>query len=424
MKVLVVGRGGREHALCVKIKNSPLVSEVFVAPGNPGMKEAANLVPIKEWEQGELVRFAQSEGMDLVIIGPEQPLLDGLTNSLQRVNIRVFAPTQAAAEIEGSKAFAKALMTEHNIPTAAYGVFADYTLAKEYLDQCSIPIVIKADGLAAGKGVIVAQTRTEAEKALQGMLLEGDFGSASQQVVIEEFLDGEEFSLLALVHDETIIPLAVAQDHKRAYDGDLGPNTGGMGAYSPVPQISRYVIEEAISTILEPTVRALKQMGRPFTGVLYAGLILTREGPQVIEFNARFGDPETQVLLPRLESDLVELILQLLTGNKQEAVWKDDSFIGVVVADEGYPGSALGGQNLSALQDLGPGFEVYYGGVKADPQGEIISSGGRACTIVASGETIAEAQKRVYEGLEKIALPTMFYRKDIAQRAKVKAVSK
>ena len=273
MKVLVVGRGGREHALCDKIGSSPLVSQVYVAPGNPGMSRVAKLVPFSERDHEKLVSFAQRQGIDLVIVGPEQPLLDGLVDRLQEAGIRVFGPTKEAAEIEGSKAFAKKIMLDNGIPTAHYGVFHDYTQAKQYLDQCPIPIVIKADGLAAGKGVVVAETRAIAEQALREMLVEEKFGKASQQVVIEEFLEGEEFSLMALVHHEHVIPLEVVQDHKRAYDGDLGPNTGGMGAYSPVPQIPSEVVDEAMTTILQPTVRALKSMGRPFTGVLYAGLI-------------------------------------------------------------------------------------------------------------------------------------------------------
>lgn len=418
MRVLVVGRGGREHALCAKIKSSPLVKEVLVAPGNPGMSEVAHLLPIDEGDQEFLVDFAQKQAVDLVIIGPEQPLLDGLVDRLQEAGILVFAPTKEAAEIEGSKSFAKDLMTRYNIPTAIYGVFCDYNEAKEYLDRSSIPIVIKADGLAAGKGVVVAQTRFEAEVALKEMLLEEKFGSASQRVVIEEFLEGEEFSLMALVHDEVVIPLELAQDHKRAYDGDLGPNTGGMGAYSPVPQIPSDVVKQAITTILQPTARALKKMGRPFTGVLYAGLILTKDGPKVIEFNARFGDPETQVLLPRLESDLVEVIMALLQGEQPVLTWHEQAVVGVVVADQGYPQSSLGGQKLGKLENPDSKLQVYYGGVTTDPQGELISTGGRAFVVTNSGDTITDAQQRVYEELARLDLPMMFYRKDIGDKGK------
>lgn len=418
MKVLVVGRGGREHALCEKIKSSPLVSEVFVAPGNAGMFGVAKLLPYGERDRVELVNFAQEQAIDLVIVGPEQPLLDGLVDQLQGAGIRVFGPTKGAAEIEGSKAFAKDLMTSYGIPTAQYRVFCDYAEAQAYVDQCAIPVVIKADGLAAGKGVVVAQTRAEAEQALEEMLIKQKFGKASQQVVVEEFLDGEEFSLMALVHDELLIPLEVAQDHKRAYDGDLGPNTGGMGAYSPVPQITSEVVDEAITTILQPMVRALKQVGRPFTGVLYAGLILTSQGPKVIEFNARFGDPETQVLLPRLESDLVEVILKLLAGEESKLTWSKQSMVGVVVADEGYPLSSQGGQELQGLEVLAPEFKLYYGGVTLSPLGELVSTGGRAFLVGTLGDTIGEAQGRVYGALTKLDLPKMFYRCDIGNKGK------
>lgn len=423
MRVLVVGRGGREHALCDKIWSSPLVSEVYVAPGNPGMSGVAKLVPFNERDQEELVSFAQGQDIDLVIVGPEQPLLDGLVDWLQEAGIRVFGPSKEAAEIEGSKAFAKDLMTRQGIPTAHYGVFHDYNQAKQYLDECPIPIVIKVDGLAAGKGVVVAQTRSEAEEALKVMLLEEKFGKASQQVVIEEFLEGEEFSLMALVHDELVIPLEVVQDHKRAYDGNQGPNTGGMGAYSPVPQIPSEVVDEAMTTILQPTVQALKSMGRPFTGVLYAGLILTSEGPKVIEFNARFGDPETQVLLPRLESDLIEVILALLEGKKPELTWNEQAVVGVVVASQGYPEINVPGTLLPKFQNQDD-VRIYYSGVAEHYEGQLVSTGGRVFLVGGMGNTLQQAQERAYGFLAQHSMAGLFYRKDIAGHVMERAVSK
>ncbi len=423
MKVLVVGRGGREHALCDKIGSSPLVSQVYVAPGNPGMSRVAKLVPFSERDHEKLVSFAQRQGIDLVIVGPEQPLLDGLVDRLQEAGIRVFGPTKEAAEIEGSKAFAKKIMLDNGIPTAHYGVFHDYTQAKQYLDQCPIPIVIKADGLAAGKGVVVAETRAIAEQALREMLVEEKFGKASQQVVIEEFLEGEEFSLMALVHHEHVIPLEVVQDHKRAYDGDLGPNTGGMGAYSPVPQIPSEVVDEAMTTILQPTVWALKSMGRPFTGVLYAGLMLTREGPKVIEFNARFGDPETQVLLPRLESDLVEVILALLEGELLELTWDEQAMVGVVVASQGYPETSIQGILLPRFESQDDVY-ICYSGVAEDDSGQLVSTGGRVLLVGGMGKTFQQAQEKAYGFLAQHRLAGLFYRKDIARNVMERAVSK
>lgn len=423
MKVLVVGRGGREHALCEKIKASPLVGKVYVAPGNPGMAEVAELLPIKEDQQQELVQFALEQKVGLVIIGPEKPLVEGLVDRFNEAGIRVFSPCQRAAAIEGSKAFAKQLMIDYGVPTADYRVFSDYGQAMAYLKECEIPIVIKADGLAAGKGVVVAQTREEAEQALKEMLLAKKFGEASTQVIVEEFLAGEEFSLMALVHGDLVIPLDVAQDHKRAHDGDLGPNTGGMGAYSPVPQISKQVVEAALKTIVHPVAKALVCEGRPFTGILYAGLILTKTGPKVIEFNARFGDPETQVLLPRLESDLVEAILQLMEGKVLELKWSPHSMVGVVVASQGYPETSVPGTLL-------PGFEcqddvrIYYSGVTLNGEGHLVSTGGRVFLVGGVGETLKQAQEKAYALLKQHTFTDLFYRKDIAHRAMTRAVSR
>ncbi len=417
MKILIIGRGGREHALCEKVKESPLVNKVYVAPGNPGMASCAELLPYTECQQEELVHFARMEKVDLVLIGPEQPLMDGLADRFREGGLKVFAPTRKAAEIEGSKAFAKRLMTKYNIPTAAYGAFDNYQAARAYLDRCPIPVVIKADGLAAGKGVVVAETRAEAEEALEEMLLEKRHGTASSVVVIEEFLAGEEFSLMALVHGGLVVPLEIAQDHKRAYDGDLGPNTGGMGAYSPVPQIDRSAVRESVDTVLKPAVQALLAEDRFFSGILYAGLILTKEGPKVIEFNARLGDPETQVVLPRLKSDLVEAIVTLMAGREPKLEWDPQPMLGVVVASDGYPEHCAQGAKLQVAAPVENGLRIYYSGVKGGSAGELITTGGRIFLLTASGATLAAAQNRVYNALNKLALPGLFYRTDIGGRA-------
>jgi len=417
MKVLIIGRGGREHALCWKVRQSPLVAKVYAAPGNAGMEDCASLVPITEKEHQALIEFAQREGIDLTIIGPEAPLLDGLADRFREAGLRVFGPNKTAAEIEGSKAFAKAVMKKHRIPTADYAVFTDYEEAMAYLAEKGAPIVVKADGLAAGKGVVVAQTMTEAKEAVREMLLNRKFGEACAKVVLEEFMTGEEISLMALVHGETVIPLEPAQDHKRAYDGDQGPNTGGMGAYSPVPQIQPEVIQKAVETILKPTAKALVQEGRPFTGVLYAGLMVTQGGPKVIEFNARFGDPETQVVLPRMQSDLVEVILSLLEGKKPNISWDDEGMLGVVAAAKGYPGECEKGATLYGLNELSPEVFLFHAGTCKNAAGQFITAGGRAFLLGAKGKTIPEAREKVYGELAKVKCSGIFYRRDIGLRA-------
>lgn len=416
MKVLVIGRGGREHALCEKIKDSPLVSHVYVAPGNPGMRGCAELLPYSECQQTELVRFARDEGVDLILIGPEQPLIDGLADRFHEAGLKVFAPSRRAAEIEGSKAFAKQLMVKYGIPTADYRVFADYEAARAYLADCSVPVVIKADGLAAGKGVVVAETRSEAEAALLEMLVERRHGSASAQVIIEEFLEGEEFSLMALVHGDLVVPLEIAQDHKRAFDGDLGPNTGGMGAYSPVPQIGSNVVSESLNTVLKPTVQALLAEGRFFSGILYAGLIVTKDGPKAIEFNARLGDPETQVILPRLRSDLVSAILALMEGERPELSWDARPMLGIVVASQGYPHNPIAGAPLPTVGPFSNDLRIYYGGVTENSAGNLISSGGRSFLVAAFGDRHSEAREKVYSQLRDMAPSGFYYRADIGRR--------
>ena len=417
MKVLIVGRGGREHALCWKVKQSPLVSEVFAAPGNDGMEDVAARVPILESEQEALVQFARENEIGLTIIGPEAALLEGLADRFREAGLTVFGPSRAAAEIEGSKAFAKGLMKKYNIPTAEYAVFEDYAEARAYLQEKGAPIVVKADGLASGKGVVVAQTISEAEEALREMLLERRFGEASAKVVLEEFMDGEELSLMALVHGEIVIPLEPAQDHKRAYDGDRGPNTGGMGAYSPVPHIPTEAIEQAVETILKPCARALVQEGRPFTGVLYAGLMITKEGPKVVEFNARFGDPETQVVLPRMESDLVQAIMQLLDGKPTRLVWSKEAVLGVVAASKGYPEKYEVGAVIRGLDQVSPDVLVFHAGTMKNGQRDFETKGGRAFLLAATGGDICTAQERAYSELAKVSCSGIFYRGDIGSRA-------
>ena len=414
MKVLVVGRGGREHAICRKVSESPLVTEVFAVPGNPGMEDCATLVKINEDQHDELVSFAREQQVDLTIIGPEIPLLEGLSDIFMEAGLKVFGPQKAAAIIEGSKSFAKDLMKKYGIPTAEYETFTDYAEAKAYLDKMGAPIVIKADGLAAGKGVVVAMTEQEAERALQEMMLDGKFGEASASVVMEQFLTGEEFSLMAFVNGDMVIPLEIAQDHKRAFDGDQGPNTGGMGAYSPVPHIRKETVEEGVYKVLIPAAIAMVQEKRSFTGILYAGLIETAEGPKVIEFNARFGDPETQVILPRMKSDLVEVILEVLEGKCPALEWHEESMVGVVVAANGYPKEYEKGAVLRGLDNIS---QVFHAGTAKNSHGEFVTNGGRVILVGAKAHSLKEAQQKVYAELEKLDCPETFYRKDIGGKA-------
>ncbi len=417
MNVLVIGRGGREHAICRKMKESSLVETVFVAPGNAGMTDVAELISIEESNQDDLVKFAQENGVGLTFVGPEIPLLEGLVDKFQEAGLKAFGPKQAAALIEGSKSFAKDLMQKYNIPTAEYAVFSEYEEAKQYVEKLGAPIVIKADGLAAGKGVVVAMTMDEAIAALKDMLLDEKFGAASATVVIEEFLAGEEFSLMALVNGDIVVPLEIAQDHKRAYDGDQGPNTGGMGAYSPVPQIGADAVQTAVETVLHPAANAMISEGRSFCGILYAGLILTEKGPKVIEFNARFGDPETQVILPRLKSDLVEVILTLLDGKTPELEWDENYCIGVVVAAEGYPGELVKGSVLDGLEDISDEVYLFHAGTKKNENGQFVTNGGRVLLAGAKGMDLKLAQDKVYEELAKLTRKGVFYRNDIGARA-------
>ncbi|WP_121610192.1 phosphoribosylamine--glycine ligase [Mesobacillus foraminis] len=417
MKVLVIGRGGREHAICHKVSESPKVEKVFAAPGNPGMADCAVCINIDESSHDELIAFAKEEGVGLTIIGPEVPLLEGLADRFSEEGLKVFGPKKLAAEIEGSKSFAKDIMQKYQIPTGEYEVFTDFDKARDYIELKGAPIVIKADGLAAGKGVTVAMTKVEALSSLEEMLLDAKFGSASSRVVIEEFLAGEEFSLMAFVNGETVIPLEIAQDHKRAFDGDQGPNTGGMGAYSPVPFIEQDSVKEAVETIVKPAARAMVKEGRSFTGILYAGLIQTDNGPKVIEFNARFGDPETQVVLPRMKSDLVDVILQLLDGGVPEVEWHQEAVLGVVVASKGYPEAYEKGAVLTGIESISNGVQVFHAGTAKDGEGRFVTNGGRVLLAGAKAGTLEEAQKQVYGELKKLTSEGVFYRNDIGSRA-------
>lgn len=417
MKVLIIGRGGREHALCRKISESTLVEKVFAAPGNHGMEDVAERVLIDESNHEQLIQFATEQGIGLTIIGPEVPLLEGLADKFEAEGLAVFGPRRLAAEIEGSKSFAKEIMRKYEIPTADYGVFTNFAEAKQYIEEKGAPIVIKADGLAAGKGVTVALTMEEALQSAEEMLVGQKFGEASSRVVIEEFLSGEEFSLMAFVNGEVVIPLEIAQDHKRAFDGDKGPNTGGMGAYSPVPHIADETVETAIDTILKPAAKAMVQEGRSFCGILYAGLIASEKGPKVIEFNARFGDPETQVILPRLKSDLVQTILDVLAGGNPELVWDEQSMVGVVVAAKGYPETYEKGAVLHGLADISKEVYTFHAGTNKNQLGEFETAGGRVLLVGAKADSLKEAQVTVYQELEKLTCDGVFYRNDIGSKA-------
>ncbi|MFG6115493.1 phosphoribosylamine--glycine ligase [Halobacillus sp. MO56] len=417
MNVLVIGRGGREHSIIQKVYQSPQVNQIFAAPGNGGMEALAERVAINETDSEGLIAFAREHEVDLTIVGPENPLMAGVVDEFQKAGLTVFGPEKRAAEIEGSKHFAKALMEKYDIPTAGYRVFTNPDEAKAYIDAKGAPIVIKADGLAAGKGVVVAETDEEAKQAVDRMLIEEQYGEASKEIVIEEFLQGEEFSLMAFVNGEQVYAMLPSQDHKRAFDGDKGPNTGGMGAYAPVPFLSEEDIDTAINHILKPAAKALADEGRPFTGILYAGLIQTEEGPKVIEFNARFGDPEIQVVLPLLKNDLVQVMVDVLKGNDPQLQWKHGYCGGVVVASEGYPEAYEKGKPLPDLPIEEPEVTLVHAGTKR--QGDrFVSDGGRVLLAYSYAMELENAMQNVYQKLQAFDdSGHFFYRTDIAKRA-------
>lgn len=416
MKLLVIGSGGREHAICRKLLEDPQVDAVFCAKGNPGMqKDGVQLVDIAEDNHPALIQFVKENQIDWTFVGPEIPLLNGIVDDFQAAGLKIFGPNQQAAMIEGSKDFAKQLMRDYHIPTAKYQTFSDFEAAKAYVLENGAPIVIKADGLAAGKGVVVAMTEQEALEALEDMLLDHKFGASSAQVVVEEFLVGEEFSLLSFVKGNEVYPMVIAQDHKRIFDGDKGPNTGGMGAYSPVPQIPESMVQTAIEEIVQKAADGMVDRKTPFTGILYAGLIATKEGPKVIEFNARFGDPETQVVLPRLKTSLAQIIDDLLNNRQPDITWYDFATLGVVVAAPGYPADYEKNIVLPEMQNTEE-QTVYYAGVTAKKE-QMVSSGGRVFLVTSQGTNLADAQQKAYAYLNQYDLSQFFYRKDIGFKA-------
>jgi phosphoribosylamine--glycine ligase len=419
MNILLLGSGGREHALAWKMAASPLADRLYCAPGNAGIAQEAECVALDIADHGAVIAFCRERHIDLVVVGPEAPLCAGIVDDLEAAGIKAFGPTRAAARLEGSKGFTKDLCHANGIPTAAYERFRSAEAAKTYLRARGAPIVVKADGLAAGKGVVVAQSVAEAEAAVD-MMFGGGLGEAGGEVVIEDFLAGEEASFFALCDGETAIALTTAQDHKRAFDGDQGPNTGGMGAYSPAPNIDAAMSARVMAEIITPTLRAMQAMGAPYKGVLYAGLMITADGPKLIEYNARFGDPETQVLMLRLMSDLVPALLASRDGQLKsfDLRWYPDPALTVVMAAKGYPGHYARGSLIEGLDEAAKveGVEIFHAGTKADGN-RILANGGRVLDVSAIGKTVKEAQARVYEAISRIRWPQGFYRHDIGRRA-------
>jgi phosphoribosylamine---glycine ligase len=421
MRVLLVGSGGREHALAWAIAASPLCERLFAAPGNPGIAELATCVPIGALDLDRLVEFAVAERIDFVVVGPEAPLVAGLVDRLERVGVAAFGPTAAAAELEGSKGYTKDICAKYGIPTAAYRRFRDAAAAKDFARSRGAPIVVKADGLAAGKGVTVATTVDEACNAIDDALLAGRFGDAGAEVVVEEFLVGEEVSVFALVDGTHSLLLASAQDHKRVGDGDRGPNTGGMGAYSPAPCVTPEIEARIRREVIEPTVAAMAREGRPFKGVLFAGLMLTAEGPKLIEYNVRFGDPEAQALLPRLKSDLLPALVAARDGvlGNFDLRWRDESSICIVLAARGYPEQPLRGSEIRGLDRAAEGAPeviIFHAGTRCDGR-RLLADGGRVLNVAALGPDLAEAHRRAYAAVDRIDWPEGFCRRDIGWRA-------
>ena len=409
-KVLVIGSGGREHAIVKSLAKSPKVEKIFCAPGNAGIAKDAELVNLKVEDVEGITNFAQRNGIDLTVIGPEAALVAGLADGMKSCGLKVFGPTKGAAQIESSKEFAKRLMAKYNVPTAKYETFTDYDQALDYVKKGSFPTVIKYDGLAAGKGVVVAMNLEEAQQALKDMLEDHKFGK--DKVIIEEFLQGPEFSFMCFVSGEKVYPLELAQDHKRAYDGDKGPNTGGMGAYSPVPFVTPEDYKKALNEIMIPTAKALVKEGYPFCGVLYGGLILTEDGPKVIEFNARFGDPETEVVLPRLESDIYDFFNAAIDGTDFIPQWSHDAVIGVVLASKGYPGAYEKGAEIKGLENVGG--EVFHMGTDLK-DGKYHVAGGRVLMVTAHGDDLPAANMNVRKEIALIECPALFHRTDIGK---------
>ena len=419
MNILLLGSGGREHALAWKMAASPLADRLYCAPGNAGIARDAECVALDLADHAAVIAFCRASGVDFVVVGPEAPLCAGIVDDLEAAGIKAFGPSRVAAQLEGSKGFTKDLCRTAGIPTAAYERFRTAHEAKAYVRARGAPIVVKADGLAAGKGVVVAESLAEAEAAIE-MILGGELGAAGAELVIEEFLSGEEASFFALCDGETALPLASAQDHKRAFDGDKGPNTGGMGAYSPAPIIDAAMSARVMAEIVLPTLRAMKDMGAPYKGVLYAGLMITAAGPKLIEYNVRFGDPECQVLMPRLMSDLLPALLASRDGvlKSLDLRWHHQTALTVVMAAKGYPGAYAKGSAIEGLAEAAAvdGVEIFHAGTKLDG-GRVVANGGRVLNVSALGATVSEAQARAYAAIARIRWPEGFYRRDIGWRA-------
>ncbi|WP_367715526.1 phosphoribosylamine--glycine ligase [Nitratireductor sp. GISD-1A_MAKvit] len=419
MNVLLIGSGGREHSLAWKLAASPVLTKLYAAPGNPGMAKDAECVTLDVADHGAVVAFCREKAIDLVVVGPEAPLVAGLADALNEAGIRVFGPSEAAARLEGSKSFTKELCDRYAIPTAAYGRFENALAAREYVHAHGAPIVIKADGLAAGKGVTVAMTEDEAIAAIDDCF-DGSFGDAGASVVVEEFLEGEEASFFCLCDGTTALPFGTAQDHKRVGDGDTGPNTGGMGAYSPAPVLDDETLARTMAEIIEPTLKGMAEMGAPFTGVLYAGLMLTKDGPKLIEYNVRFGDPECQVLMMRLKEDLLLLINAAVDGQLAHVSvrWRDEAALTVVLAANGYPaspekGTVIGGLDVASADE---GVEIFHAGT-ALKEGALVANGGRVLNVTALGKSVKDAQEKAYGAVDLIDWPEGFCRRDIGWRA-------
>ncbi|MBD3427238.1 MAG: phosphoribosylamine--glycine ligase [Candidatus Omnitrophica bacterium] len=419
MNILVIGSGGREHALCWKLRQSPLVKEIYASPGNGGTALEGVNVDINLTEHQKVADFCKEKNIDLVVVGPEAPLAVGIVDNLEKEDISVFGPSYAAARLESSKIFAKELMGRYNIPTASFRIFDDFEKAEEHIRSVGAPIVVKAYGLAAGKGVIVAEDVNTAVNAAREMLVEKKFDSAGSRIIVEECLRGEEASILVLTDGENIVPLATSQDHKRANDGDTGPNTGGMGAYSPAPVIDDALFEKVMEIIILPTIEALKKEGIVYKGVLYAGLMITEDGPKVLEYNVRFGDPETQAILPRMKSDLAELLASSAMGElaDKSVEWEDDDCVCVVLASGGYPGEYQKGKKITGLDEArGEGAVIFHAGTRREGE-DLVTSGGRVLGVAGKGSGIKQAVANTYRAVERIHFDRMHYRGDIGHRA-------
>ena len=417
MKILVIGGGGREHALVWKLKNGDAAREIFCAPGNPGIAEIAECVPLQVKQIIELADFAEDNKIDLSVVGPEDPLTDGIVDLFEKRNLPVFGPNRQSALLEGSKAYAKKVMERFNVPTAEYCEFDDFEKALAYVKTQGVPIVIKADGLAAGKGVTVAETLAEAETALRSIMVQKVFGESGTKVVIEECLRGEEMTVLAFVDGKTVLPMVPSQDHKPVFDGDRGPNTGGMGAYSPVPQLEKW-LPEINERVLRPVAEGLAEEGTPFSGILYVGLMITKDGPKVIEFNVRFGDPEAQVILPRLENDLAEIFLAVTEKRLHEVKlrWQSGASVCVIAAAPGYPGPPTKGLPITLPEVHPAGTQIFHAGTAIQNE-QLVTNGGRVFGISAQGADIAEAREQAYSLLEKVQFQGKHFRRDIAAKA-------